>query len=77
MSQKGLHIERRIDLVNSMSIVGKINPVGFLDLTRVAVARLNHLTQFLPTKWRSIFIHHFILGGNVGSKACVSTRQSL
>ena len=76
MSQKGLRIARRIGLVNSMSIVGRMNPVGFLDSMRVAAARLNHHTQLLPTECRSILVHHSITGGDVGSKACVCTRQS-
>ena len=49
MLQKGLHIVGRIGLVNLMSIVGKMNPVGFLDSTRVAALKLNHLTQFCKT----------------------------
>ena len=50
MSQKGLCIAEKIGLVNSMSIVGKMNPVGFLDSTRVAAAGLNHPTELLPSK---------------------------
>ena len=49
MSQKGSRIAGRIGLVNSMSIVGRMNPVGFLDSTRIAAAGLNHPTELCKT----------------------------
>ena len=47
MSQKDLRIIRRTSFINSMFIVGRMNPVGFLDSTCIAVAGRNHLMNYL------------------------------
>ena len=44
---KILHIARKSSLINSMSLVGKMNSVGFLDLIYIVVAELNHLIDDL------------------------------
>ena len=49
MSQKGLRIAERTGLANSMSIIGKMNAVGFLDSTNVVTAGLNHPTELCKT----------------------------
>ena len=45
--KKSSRIAGRIGFVNSMPLAGRINPVGFLDLTRIAAIRLNHLMDHL------------------------------
>ena len=45
--RENLCIVGRTGLVTSMSIVGKINPVGFLDSTLIATIGLNHSMDYL------------------------------
>ena len=42
MLLKTLYIKKEIDFVGSISLVGRINPVGFLDSMRIAAVELNH-----------------------------------
>ena len=47
LEKKNLYITRRTSFVNSMSIVKKMNPVGFLDSTCITAIGLNHLINYL------------------------------
>ena len=57
-----MRIVGRIDFVHFMSIIRRMNLIGFLNSMYVEVARLNHLIEFLLTKYRNSFIYYSIPG---------------
>ena len=46
----GLVDSMRVSERKSLRIAGTMNPVGFLDSTCIAAARLNDLTELLPSE---------------------------